>query len=255
MNHYRTEEIWFQRDGMKIFGMSYIPTGIQNKYPTVIIGHGFTGTYRDNMNYAEILAMNGFVVYLMDFCGGSNYTRSDGSTFEMSILTEKADMLAVVNQLKDMYFVDQNHIYLMGESQGAFVAAIAAAELREQIKGSVLLYPAFVIQDTGKETYQKKENVRPSSLWGVNLGKCYFQDIWDLDIYKEISQYTGPVLLFHGTKDNLVPVEYSMRADSSYLNSELIIVKGGGHGFSGHHAKQVADKIVWFLNRQEQGEK
>ncbi len=75
--------------------------------------------------YAQALAENGYVVYCFDFCGGSQQSRSDGSTLEMSIFTEQADLEAVIDMMQEPGFCRQREFFfLMGTSQGGVVSAI-----------------------------------------------------------------------------------------------------------------------------------
>ena len=52
-----------------------------------------------------------------------------------------------------------------------------------------------------------------------------------------VSGKTSPMLLIHGDKDVGVPLEHSekmyVELQKNHVRSELIVVKGGGHGFSG----------------------
>lgn len=250
MGKYQIKEILCEREGMSIYGQSYIPGDGNGKYPTVIMGHGFTGTYRDNANYAAYLAENGYAAYVFDFCGGSNNTKSDGDTKGMSVLTEVEDMKTVVDHFKTLDFVDSEHIFLMGESQGGFVAALTAAQRPDEINGLIMLYPAFVIPDNAKKSYASVSAIPDDiNLWGVHVGAKYYSDMWDFNVYDEIRKYNGDVLIFHGTQDNLVDLSYSQRAKETYKSAELVIYKGAGHGFNNSDAKDASDKIVEFVNK------
>jgi pimeloyl-ACP methyl ester carboxylesterase len=245
---YQTKELWFQRGALKIYGQALIPGDGSGHWPTVIIAHGFSGSYRDNLESAKILVQNGFAVYVFDFCGGSNSSKSDGSTTEMSVLTEVSDLPAVLAGIGTADFADPDHIFLMGESQGGFVAALTAAQARNRVKGLVLLYPALMIPDAVKSRFPDRNAIPDTAdLWGVSVGRNYFADVWDLDVYGQISQYSGPVLIFHGTKDDLVPPSYSQRAVDAYANARLVMVQGGGHGFYGREVQDVGAQIVDFL--------
>ena len=95
--------------------------------PAVIFSHGFGGSYRAGTSYAEKLAQNGYVVYCFDFCGGSPESRSDGSTLEMSVFTEQADLEAVITRVKGLDYVDSDNLFLIGTSQGGAVSALTGA--------------------------------------------------------------------------------------------------------------------------------
>ena len=86
--------------------------------------------------YAEALAQKGYVVYCFDFCGGSTGSRSDGSTLEMSLFTEQADLEAVICMIQQRPFVDSSNIFLMGISMGGAVSAITAAANNEDISAA-----------------------------------------------------------------------------------------------------------------------
>lgn len=96
----------------------YIPQNAGEKMPAVISSHGFGGTHSVGTRYAENLAENGYVVYCFDFCGGSPSSQSDGSTLEMSLFTEKADLEAVIAMVQGLDYVDSDNLFLMGTSQG-----------------------------------------------------------------------------------------------------------------------------------------
>ena len=247
---YQVREILIERDGQSIYGQAYIPGDGTGIYPTVIIGHGFSGSYRDNADHAEYFAENGIAAYVFDFRGGSNSSRSDGDTREMSVVTEMEDVKAVFAYFKTLEFVDPERLYLMGESQGGFAAALAAAQIGDDAAGLIMLYPAFVIPDHGKAAYASFADVPDEfNLWGVPLSSKYYEDIWDLDVYAEISKYTGDVLIFHGTRDELVDISYSERAVEVYQSAELVKFEGAGHGFYGAPVQQVSMKTVEFINQ------
>lgn len=119
---YTIYELSFRRGGKKIYGNLYVPSRDQKQYSLVIMAHGFGSSYSYLTEYASKLVKNGIAAYIFDFCGGSSYSRSDGEMTKMSVLTEKKDLQTVFDSLKTESFVDQDHIFLMGESQGGLVA-------------------------------------------------------------------------------------------------------------------------------------
>ena len=113
---YETQELWAERDGNRIYGVIYIPRDAGEQMPAVIFSHGYGGNYRVGAQYAQALAEKGYVVYCFDFCGGSPGSRSDGSTLEMSVFTEQADLEAVIRMMQGLAFVDSSNLFLMGTS-------------------------------------------------------------------------------------------------------------------------------------------
>lgn len=251
MNTYEfeTQELFAKRDDNQIFGVVYIPQNAGEKMPTVIFSHGFGGNYQVGAGYAEALAKKGYVVYCFDFCGGSTGSRSDGSTLEMSIFTEQADLEAVIHMIQQRSYVDKNNIFLMGSSQGGAVSAITAAANKEEIQGAVLLYPAFVLVDNTKEWFSSVDEI-PNTyhLMWMTVGRAYAERLLDYDIYEAISAYDKDVLLIHGDADSIVPLSYSQKAVEVYDSARLEVLSGAGHGFHGSDAEQT---IAWTLEYLE----
>ena len=243
---YTTSELWSERDGLRIYGIVYRPQGIDGRMPVVIFSHGFGGSHNTGASYAQQLAQRGYVVYCFDFCGATSSSRSDGATTNMSIFTEESDLKAVVATMKAQDYVDSSQLYLMGTSQGGMVSAMAAAELSADIKAAILLYPALCIADNAKEWFGSKDGIPDTyNLWGVTLGRAYFERLFDFDTYGYITRYERPVLIVHGNQDNIVPVSYAERAATAYKDAELHIIDGAGHGFYGDDFNQT---ITWTLD-------
>ena len=242
---FETQELFAERDGNQIYGVIYIPQNAGEKMPAVIFSHGFGGNYQVGAGYAEALARKGYVVYCFDFCGGSPGSRSDGSTLEMSIFTEQADLEAVLGMIQEQPFVDSNNIFLMGTSMGGAVSAITAAANKEDIQGAILLYPAFVLVDNAKEQFSGVDEI-PNTyhLMWMTVGRAFAEKLLDYDIYQAISAYDKDVLLIHGDADPIVPLIYSQKAVEAYASARLEVLPGAGHGFYGSDAEQT---VAWTL--------
>lgn len=246
---FETQELFAKRDDNQIFGVVYIPQNAGERMPTVIFSHGFGGNYQVGAGYAEALAKKGYVVYCFDFCGGSTGSRSDGSTLEMSIFTEQADLEAVIQMIQQQSYVDKENIFLMGSSQGGAVSAITAAANKEEIQGAVLLYPAFVLVDNTKKQFSSVDEIPDTyHLMWMTVGRAYAEKLLDYDIYEAISAYDKDVLLIHGDADSIVPLSYSQKAVEVYDSARLEVLPGAGHGFHGSDAEQT---IAWTLEYLE----
>lgn len=79
------------------------------RLPTVIVSHGFGSCTRDTKKYARVFVEEGFAAVCFDFCmSGSG--KSSGSSLGMSVLTEKTDLLNVLDYVITLDFVDPDHI-------------------------------------------------------------------------------------------------------------------------------------------------
>lgn len=243
------EKLMLDSDGKQVFGQMHRPEGVKQA-PLVIVSHGFNGSYVFGQPYAKELAPLGYAVYCFDFPGGSARSKSEGATTDMSVFSEKADLLRIIDQLSTLDYIDSEHITLIGESQGGMVSALVASELKDRIERLVLVYPALCIKDDWVKMYPDV-NEGPDTLdfWGLKLSKTYYRDLYDLDVFKTITKYEGPVIIVHGDHDPVVNVSYSIQAQKEYRNARLEILPGEGHGFSRDGSKKSIAFIREFLTQ------
>ncbi|HIR76251.1 MAG TPA: alpha/beta fold hydrolase [Candidatus Choladousia intestinipullorum] len=245
---YETQEMYARRGENQIYGVLYIPQNAGETMPAIIYSHGFGGSHRSGTQYAEAMAAKGYVVYCFDFCGGSPGSQSDGSTLEMSLFTKQADLEAVIEMIQGLDYVDSSNLFLMGTSQGGAVSAITAAKHVDEIRGLVLLYPAFVLVDNANERYQSPEDIPDTQffMW-MDVGRAYFEPLLGYDIYADIEAYDKDVLILHGDEDSIVPLSYSEHAAEVYPSAQLEVLQGAGHGFSGENAQTAIDLMTEYF--------
>jgi pimeloyl-ACP methyl ester carboxylesterase len=140
----------------------------------------------------------------------------------------------------------------MGGSQGGFVSALFAANHPELVEKLVLFFPALCIPDDARAGKMMLAQFDPNNIPEVlhcgpmKLGRCYPADVMNLGPYEEIAPYEGQVLIVHGTKDNIVDLEYSKRAQKAYKNARLEIIRDGAHGFSPKHDEIAIEYLCEF---------
>jgi len=112
----------------------------------------------------------------------------------------------------------------------------------------LLLFPAFCIaEDWTKKFLTIKSIPEKVDLWGVSLGKDFFQTIYGYNVYENIGRFAKDVLIFHGDKDNIVSLKYSEKALKLYKNANLEVFQGEGHGFTNEANKKVVKMIQEFV--------
>ncbi|MDE7133305.1 MAG: alpha/beta fold hydrolase [Lachnospiraceae bacterium] len=226
----------------------YKPEG-KNCLPLVIFSHGYNGHGEDFAVSAEYFAANGIGAVCFNFCGGSTRDVSGFPTTEMTLFTEKEDLIAVIDEIKKWEWVDNSQIYLFGSSQGGMVSALTAEERQEDVRALILLYPALCIADDWNARFKNAEDIPDSEeLWGMVLGRRFFETIREFRIKEQIGQYSGRVLLMHGTEDNVVSLEYSVWASEKYPNARLEIFPGEGHGFSEAGDRRMEAMALYFIH-------
>ncbi len=240
------KEITFGKS--RIFAQEYIPENAGERVPAVILSHGYNSCCGALSDMAERFAENGIYACCFDFCGGSTRSKSSGKSTEMSIETEKRDLLEVIKAAEALDFIDR--IFLYGESQGGFVSALTAADIPDKISGLFLIYPAFCIPDNWL-CRSADEFLQPTDFMGMTLSKAFYDGVPRYDVYERMGDFKNKVLLFHGDSDGLVDISYSYRLEKSFPNCELTVIKGEGHGFSEKTREKSAEKIVKEIKRQQ----
>ncbi len=224
----------------------------REKEPIIILSHGFLGNDTHIVTYAEALAKIGYVVLTFDFNGGGPESTSSGKSVDMTVLTEKADLLAVIKYAESLENTDTNSISLVGFSQGGFVSALVAAELKNRIKNLVLFYPALCIPDDARSGKMMLLDFDPQNIPPVIcqapmiIGSNYALTAQKLDPYKEISGFSGRTLIIHGTSDKAVNIEYSRKAKSVYKNLVYKEIEGADHCFSGEDETEALRILLDF---------
>ena len=233
----------------RIYGLLYLPQEHSEPLPAVIFSHGFGGSHDVGDSYARALAERGFAAYCFDFRGGGYGSQSDGSVLEMSIMTEVDDLTAVMDEIRSLPYINADEVFLMGTSQGGVVSAITAAHHPRDVRGLILLYPAFVLVDTAQQRFKSAEEIPETSfqLW-MTVGRAYFEPLLGYDVYADVSAYPKDVLILHGDADSIVPLSYSEKAMTAYSSARLVVIEGAGHGFYGEDEAFAIQNIADYLD-------
>ncbi len=226
----------------------------EGKCPMVIISHGYNGHASDHAWLGEYLAAEGIGAAALNFCGGGNRDKSGFPTTQMTLYTEKQDLLAVLDEVRFLNWVDKTQIYLFGSSQGGMVSSMAAGERMAQIRGLILKYPAFCIAPDWIKQFPRPEDI-PEEIpfWDLTLGRAYVETLYDLKWEELAESFDKPVLIVHGGADEVVPVSYSEQAARLYPDAVLHILPGEGHGFGEAGDRRVAEWTAAFVHTGDRG--
>lgn len=221
----------------------FIPE-ISEKCPAVILSHGFNGCGDDLNDIAAILAQNEIYAVCYDFNGGGVRCKSSGKTTDMSVLTEQDDLRAMIAHVRSR--TDTERIYLYGESQGGFVTALTAPEY-DDIAGLFLVYPAFVIP---RDWLGRDESELQGTFVFMNvpISRKYYDGVPRYDVFAKAVEFKGPVKIWHGSADNVVDPEYSLRLVKEYEKAELTVFSGLGHWFPSELRRRIAGEMAEAIN-------
>ena len=253
-----------KRETITLRGTQYRPQG--DNLPIAIVCHGFMANQGSVRRYARALAGMGYAAFCFDFSGGCLFGgKSDGKTTDMSVLTEVADLQAVIAYTRTLPHTDSQAVLLMGCSQGGFVSALTAARPDSPVSKLILFYPALCIPDdarAGQMMFAKfdPQNVPAQFRCGLmKLGARYVTDVINMKATDEIKGYSGDVLIVHGSADPVVSIHYSNRAYKTYAKRSTAEgaapqitmfqpIEGGKHGFSRKHDALAMGAVRQFLD-------
>ena len=269
---FEKRELWCERtrstgDRVRLYGEVYLPLGCEAKdaagspaaaaapsplpLPTVILTHPFAADHTFMRPYAELLAECGFAAYAFDFFGGGLVTKSDGTLLDMSVETEVADLEAVIDLMRAQPFCDAGRLFLMGASQGGFVASVTANRHPELARALVLLYPAYVLHDDALALFPEGTEIPETyEMMGITVGARYGRDARALDPFDEMGRFGGNVLIMHGDADKIAALAYSKRAARTFAHAELKVMPDAGHCFQDDALVRSAQLAKRFLARE-----
>lgn len=246
--------VTFTNEGQQIIGILHIPGG-DGKYPCVVLFHGFTGSKSEDhwlfVKLARKLCYSGFVVLRFDF---RNSCDSEGEFEFMTISDEISDGLKAVDFLSEQECVDPNRIGILGLSLGGCVAACVAGR-DKKVKSLVLWAPVGTPKDhflTKAQSEGIEIDQFPVERGGLLIGHKFYEDLPNIQPFKEIRLVNGPVQIVSGNEDKTVPIrrseEYQEILQEYGLRNERLLIEGADHTFSKvEHERMAIDEAVrWF---------
>ncbi|SEH36234.1 MULTISPECIES: alpha/beta hydrolase family protein [Atopobiaceae] len=244
VSSYIKEDLWCARGSERIHSVLFAPRAMNGYAPVVVCAHAFGGSYRDTVDYAESMARNGYVAVSIDLRGGSSHSTSDGDVMNASVATMAQDIESVVRALVMRSDVDVDNIYLMGQGEGAVAATRVATSGAADIRGMVLCYPTFNLQDLMVKAFGTASKIPESfDLWQV-AGRAFGLDAISNDPYAGMESYEGRTIIFHGDRDKIAPFAYSHKAARLLPNARIEVLSKVAHGFFGIAARTVVEESL-----------
>ncbi|MDM5340126.1 alpha/beta fold hydrolase [Fictibacillus enclensis] len=233
----------------------------QAKLPIVIICHGFTsnriGVDRLFVKTAQQLSASEFVVLRFDYAGCGE---SEGSYGENTFQDLISQTQAAIDYASKLPCVDSREIILLGHSLGGAVAVQTAAvdpRVKDLILWASVGNPYHdIVNIVGKDECQSLTTKGYVDHLGYSLKADFLQSLQSYQPMKELAQFTGDILLLHGTEDKDIPSVYCTQFYDSgshriHGTSECKLIKGANHTFSSiHHFNELLAQTLNWLNRQ-----
>jgi dipeptidyl aminopeptidase/acylaminoacyl peptidase len=246
------------RDGSQI--TTYL-TGMgssSEKRPLVVMPHGGP-ELRDSIGFdpiAQAFAAQGWLVLQVNFRGSDGY----GATFAAAGHQQwgrlmQDDLTDAVADLIHTGRAEPDHVVIYGASYGGYAALAGAVSTPDLYRAAVDRagisdLPAFL----RFERYRDDGDALLYEHWVKLIGdpKTDAAALRAASPGQRADEIHIPVLLMHGSEDNVVPVEQSriMKAalEHAHKNVRLELFDGEGHSYWSHQneIKQINDAIAFF---------
>ena len=229
------------------------PTDVEGKMPVAILLHGLATDRSWCDDIAWILADHGIASVRFDFAGTG---QSDGRQEDMTVSSEVSDTLAILDLVKSYDFTDRDNIFLVGKSMGGVDAVLAAQKRSGEIKAMCLWYPGFGVTDAVRHGFLLGQFFDPNNLpdtvtaAGYTFGRAFLEETATLDCTDACRSYSGPVLILHGDRDFIAPINFSFDMSRAFPDCTLKVVPGGYHGFWGYQELDALNSMLKFFQEQ-----
>lgn len=239
------DDIHFENGNGLVLRGWLIPAAGSGPRPAVIFGHGNAADRRHFLELAPDFHRAGFTLLLFDFSGRGE---SDGEVITLGA-AESRDLAAAFEWLAARDDVDGGRIAFVGRSMGGAAALIAAgdgtpvravvadssfAELEGLVYGLVGRFrlPPPVFARLGLGLAGWRASFDPASVRPVDA----------------IASIDAPVLLIHGSEDEIVPFADARRlADAGGERLTLRVIEGARH--NDPRSPEVVTGMIEFLER------
>lgn len=230
-------------EGEKLACEINLPQSPNDKKPTIVILHAFTGKKENQtINYlAKNLPESGYITLQFDFSG---HGESEGKLEDATVSKQLDDIQSVLEQVKN---INSTNLVLIGNSFSV-ISALAFAIINSNICGVILI--------SGRAKYLEyiesleKVNDMYKLFEDKFINKDFVEDYKNYDPIKNIKKLSIPILIIHGDKDETVPVNNAyLLYESSLANKKFLkIIKEADHRYSNIKFKEeILYQIKKFL--------
>jgi dipeptidyl aminopeptidase/acylaminoacyl peptidase len=228
----------------------YIPS--EGSHQAVVMVHGKDGSratdfYGDFVDFAAALNGRGFAVLMIDMRG---HGQSGDARYSFGI-NEQRDVMGAVDWLKGQGF-QPGSIGVLGVSMGAASSILATAtdpDIGALVADCGYAEVYSVIQEQWRGASGLPDFFLPSTLMVSRL--LLGTDIAasrPVDSIDEIAP--RPVLIIHGTADDLIPVAHADQLKAANPDADLWVVPGAAHGGSYREDPQAyVERVAGFFER------
>ena len=249
---YQNEELFINCDGLKVHAKIEFPQAQKDKMPVLVLIPGFTGHIEEEhiIGVSEAATEAGYVCLRAELYG---HGKSDGEFYDHTIYLWLQESIRVINYAASLPYTEK--IILAGHSQGGLLSVLAAGVMADKVSALIPLSPGMSICEDAKSGHilgvDFDSNNLPEFIQndGWKLSSNYIRVVRMLPVEDAIKAYKKPVLVIHGTDDEIVPFKCGEELSEKYTDARLIPIEGDNHCYN-YHLDAVKSAVKNFLAEQ-----
>lgn len=262
----KTEAMTYNaRDGTKIPAYLTIPVNGDPPWPLVVFPHGGP-RLRTNIGFdgrVQFLASRGYAVFQPNFRGSRGYGKAfmNAGAGQWGKGIMQNDVTDGVDALIKSGIIDQNKIAIFGGSYGGYAALAGLAFTPDRYAAGICLFGISNLYDYASvfshETEAYAGDIQ-SQLGITHLEKARGR-LNDLSPVNHAASIQAPLLLYHGAKDTLIPIEQATQMVSAMNKSQkiadVLISPDEGHGFARAESEMAVYHAIEIFLQEHLGGK
>jgi dipeptidyl aminopeptidase/acylaminoacyl peptidase len=264
-SNYRRYYAYYLSEGLKIYALLTIPNGDppEGGWPAIVFNHGYIppDVYRTTQRYiayVDEIAKAGYVVFRIDYRG---HDASEGeATGAYGSPGYQIDVLNAVASIKQLPDVNPDKIGMWGHSMGGYLT-LRTMVISKDVKVGVIWAGVVASYTDLLYNWRRTGAFTPSpSSRGVGWRTAWIEAygtpeqnpaFWDsVSATSYLADLSGPLELHHGTADEDVPLEFSIRLAEQARNAgkiaDLYTYEGDNHNISKYFSTAMQRTIAFY---------
>lgn len=245
--------MFLNEDGIKLHLELDLPANGKAKHPLAVLFHGFTGHMEEPhiLGVCRALREAGCATLRAELYG---HGRSGGAFRDHTLYRWLTNALTVIDYARKLDFATE--LYVGGHSQGGLTAMLAAGMKHDQIRGAILLSPAWTIPEMARKGLMLGRPFDPAHIPdsiplgpGADLDGNYLRVAQTIHVEEAMDRFPGPVLLIHGTADETIPWQHTKRAAQRYRDASVVLVEDDTHCYDRHLDRVTRAVYDWIQEK------
>ena len=257
---------YIERDGQPLYIQLIMPDKAEKKPPLIVYVQGSAFHKQDipmSLPRLSLLANRGFAIASVE------YRPSETAPFPAQMLDVKAAVRFMKMQA-GKYDYDAEQVYLMGDSSGGHTSLMAGLtvgieEYEEPLYDNVSSHVKGIIDMYGPIDFTKmndelssQDHMEPDSPEGYVIGRKNVIENPELVYPTVVTNYITsereipPLLIFHGTNDELVPFGQSCllydKLKACGKKADFYAIEGAHHGGREFWSDRILGLVEEFIN-------